>query len=128
MLTTDSPVITISSTTNTSAAERLKLFRAKCGIVEQEPIPTKSKTLTLRQEVARFESLDKTEYSFATFWKKYECTLPLLSKMARRYGSVSASSVPSESSFSVAGYTARKNRSSLTAKNLKYSMFLKDKI
>jgi len=128
LTTTDPIVTTVPSTTNLSATERLKLFRARCGLAEQLRMPTKQRPLTLRQEAAKFESFDKEEYSFATFWRKYEHCLPLLSKMARRYGSVPASSVPSESTFSVAGYTARKTRSSLSAKNLKYSIFLKDKI
>ena len=113
---------------NALSVERLKLFRAKCGIVEESTIPIKQKGLTMREEINKFEMFDKTEHTFASFWKKYEYSLPLLSKMARHYGSVPASSVPSESHFSVAGHSAGKTRSSLTAKNLKYTMFLKDKI
>ena len=111
-----------------SNADRLKLFRAKCGIIDESQEPVKTKVLTFRQELTRFESLDKADHLFRTFWKKHENSLPMLSKLARRYGCVPASSVPSESSFSVAGYVVRKTRSSLSAKNLKYSMFLKDKI
>ena len=82
----------------------------------------------MREEISKFEMFDKTEHTFASFWKKYEHSLPLLSQMARHYGSVPASLVPIESHFSVAGHSARKTRSSLTVKNLKYIMFLKDKI
>ncbi|CAF4309927.1 unnamed protein product [Rotaria socialis] len=127
-ITTDTLATNTTNTTNPSAAERLKLFRVKCGVVQPLSTLKKSKTVSLKQEIAKFETLDKDEHSFSTFWKTYERSLPLLSKMARRYGSITASSVPSESSFSIAGYVARKNRSSLSAKNLKYSMFLKDKI
>ena len=111
-----------------STAERLKLFRLKCEIVEEPSIPNNQKPLTLNQEIAKFESFDKNGHSFTTFWRKYGNPLSALSKMARRYGAVPASSVPSEGAFSIAGHIARKARSSLTAKNLKYSMFLKDKI
>ena len=48
--------------------------------------------------------------------------------MGRRYGSVRASLVPSESSFSITANIVRKTRSSLTPRNLKYSIFLKDKM
>lgn len=109
-------------------AERLKLFRAKCGIIDEPQEPLKIKTLSFRQELAKFETLNKIDHTFSTFWEKYETNLPVLSKMARQYGCVPASSVPSESSFSIAGHIARKSRSSLSAKSLKYSMFLKDKI
>jgi hypothetical protein len=127
-ITTNPEVVTTSITSNISPGEQVKLFRAKCGIVELPQVKTKSRTLSLKQEIAKFDSIDKSEYCFSSFWWKHQQLLPLLSQMARRYGSIPASSVPSESSFSVAGYAARKNRSSLSAKNLKYSMFLKDKI
>ena len=117
-----------SNKTIISNAERFKRFRAKCGIMEEARESVNTKHLTVRQELTKFELLDKTDHTFKTFWKKYEVSLPVLSKMARRYGCVPASSVPSESSFSIAGHVARKSRSSLSAKNLKYSMFLKDKI
>ncbi|CAF4876508.1 unnamed protein product, partial [Rotaria sp. Silwood1] len=116
--TTDSPVNITSSKMNTSTLERFKLFRAKCGIADEPPLAATSKSLTLKEELAKYESLEKKEHSFATFWKTYERSFPILSKMARRYGCVPASSVPSESAFSVAGHVARKTRSSLTAKNL----------
>jgi hypothetical protein len=126
--TSDLPNQTVSSRKPSSNAERLKLFRLKCGIVDEPQESVKTKALTFRQELAKFESLDKMDHSFNTFWKTYEASLPTLSKMARRYGCVPASSIPSESSFSIAGHIARKSRSSLSAKSLKYSMFLKDKI
>jgi hypothetical protein len=40
---------------------------------------------------------------------------------------MTATAVPSESSFSIAGYTNRKQRSRLSAKNFKYSMLIRDK-
>ena len=127
-ITTDARAAINSNTAYVSPVEQIKLFRAKCGIAEPVQVSTKPKTLSLKQEIAKYESFDKNEYSFSSFWRKYEKFLPLLSKMARRYGSIPASSVPSESSFSIAGYSARKIRSSLSGKNLKYSMFLKNKI
>ncbi|CAF4018115.1 unnamed protein product [Rotaria magnacalcarata] len=119
---------TNSSTKTISTTDRLKAFREKCGIIETSSAPVKSKTITLRQELIKYETFDKNEQSFASFWKKYVNLLPQLSNMARRYGSVPASSVPCESSFSIANHIVRKTRTSLTPKNLKYSLFLKDKM
>jgi hypothetical protein len=118
----------VSNQISFTNAERLKLFRAKCGIIDDPQEPVKMKSLSFRQELAKFELLDKMDHTFKKFWKKHGTSFPTLCKMARRYGCVPASSVPSESSFSIAGHIARKSRSSLSAKSLKYSMFLKDKI
>ena len=40
---------------------------------------------------------------------------------------IQASSVASESAFSIANYVKRKERSALSAENLRYSMFLREK-
>jgi hypothetical protein len=45
--------------------------------------------------------------------------------MVRYYGVIPATSVPSESAFSVAGYINRKERSSMAPATLKRSMFVK---
>ena len=103
---------------NRSAAEMLKLFRKRCGIIDDLPIPVMSKDLSLKQELCRFEEFDKKDATFASFWQRYGSSLPNLGKMAFRYGAIPGTSVPSESVFSIAGYVARKTRSSLTAKKL----------
>ena len=127
-VTSDSLANIPSSKPRVSTFERFKSFRAKCGIVDESSSSATPNSLTIKQVLSKYESLEKEEYSFATFWKKHQASLPILSNMARRCGCVTASSVPSESAFSIAGHIARKTRSSLTAKNLKYSVFLKDKI
>ncbi len=48
--------------------------------------------------------------------------------MAQCYLSASATSVPSESAFSVSAHYGRKERSRLSAENLAMSVFLKDKL
>ena len=54
--------------------------------------------------------------------------MPLLSKLVRNYCITHASSVPSDSAFSMANYIQRKQRSSLSSKQLRYQMLLKDKL
>ena len=51
-----------------------------------------------------------------------------LSILARKYLAVSAINVPSESAFSVSNYVLRQNRLAFTSRNVKYTMFLKDKL
>ena len=62
------------------------------------------------------------------FWCEHSKDMPMLAILARKYLAISASSVPSESAFSVANYVLRKNRLALSSRNLKYTMFLKDKL
>ena len=86
-------------------------------------------TYGINQELLKYDSIESTDNdTLGTFWKRNSITLPILSDMVRQYGCIPATSVPSESSFSIAGYLVRKTRTSLTSKNLKYSMFLKDKL
>jgi len=115
---------------NSTTTNRLRNFRQKCGMTDESIIQTTitTKQLTLKQELAQLDALDKDGHTFTSFRRKYSFSLPILSRMACRFGPIPATSVPSESAFSVAGYIARKTRSSLSAKNLKYSMFLKDKL
>jgi hypothetical protein len=62
------------------------------------------------------------------FWKEYAVDLPLLSSMAQCYLPAPATSVQSESAFSVSAHYGRKERSRLSAENLAMSVFLKDKL
>ena len=53
--------------------------------------------------------------------------MAILADFIRKSNIMTATAVPSKSSFSIAGYTNRKQRSRLSAKNLKYSMLIRDK-
>lgn len=66
---------------------------------------------------------DKSTYS--EYWKGMVTVYPILSRMARDYGCILASSVPSESVFSLAGLQIRKNRSRLAPKSMGIIMCLR---
>jgi hypothetical protein len=104
-----------------------KLFN-KCGITCSTTATNGKKTLTIHQELAKLASIPKDDYDCATFWREYGNVMPNLAILARKYLSISATSVPSESAFSVSNYVLRKNRLALTSRNVKYTMFLKDKL
>ncbi len=119
----------LSALSKLSDQAKLKMFRAQCGIVTKSQSAIKKGLNNIKQEIALLESIENNDSTtFSTFWKQHSISLPLLASMSRRFGSIPATSVPCESSFSVAGYLARKSRSSLSPKSLKYSMFLKDKL
>ena len=61
------------------------------------------------------------------FWRTNQNLLPLLSALAKKYLASPASSVPSESAFSVSANYGRKQRARLLPENLAMSVYLHDK-
>lgn len=94
--------------------------------------------LSIEEQLALYRSLASREYTDIVehgkihdsfeFWNRFDNKLPLLAFFARQRLIVPATSVPSESLFSVAAYIGRKERSRLTPENLSISVFLKDKV
>ena len=105
----------------------LQKFLTRCDVNSIADAGDQSRTPTVQQEIARMISVSKNDQDFCIFWQKHESTMPLLAVQARKYLAISATSVPSERVFSISNYVLRKNRMSLTSKNLKYCMFLKDR-
>ncbi|CAF2116919.1 unnamed protein product [Rotaria magnacalcarata] len=62
------------------------------------------------------------------FWRTYGDTFSILKGLAKKMLSTPATSVPSESCFSLSSSLGRKERARLTGDNLSSSVFLKDKI
>ena len=72
--------------------------------------------------------IDRQFVNATAFWKQHGGELPLLSRMAKSYLFVPATSVSSESAFSVSAHYGRKESSCLSPDNLAMSVFLKDKL
>jgi hypothetical protein len=82
-----------------------------------------------RRYVTKFNIKHKPDVTSATlFWQTYGQHLSMLGKLAKKMLSTPATSVPSESCFSVSAFLGRKERARLTGENLSSSVFLKDKI
>jgi hypothetical protein len=82
-----------------------------------------------RQMVMKFNLKHKPdELSAIVFWGKYNHCFPLFGKLAKKLLSTPATSVPSESAFSLSAFLGRKERARLADDNLSLSVFLKDKI
>ena len=84
-----------------------------------------SKELSLKEEISIYVSKCKASSDWQGFWNDQQRSMPLLASFVRRYGIIPATSVASESAFSVAGYLQRKQRSSLSPSTLRYLMVLK---
>ena len=69
---------------------------------------------------------DHDGYSFKRYWSTRKDS-PLLASIVRATSITPATSVPSESAFSIANYLQSKERSSLSAANLRMTMLLRDK-
>ena len=73
------------------------------------------------------ENLLNVDYDFQQFWKKNHQKIPILAKRCIAVSIAPLTSVPSESSFSVAGHVNRKERSRLDPETLTLTMLLKGK-
>jgi hypothetical protein len=62
------------------------------------------------------------------FWRKNKNILPLLTTLAKKYLAAPASSVASESTFSISANYLRKQRARLLPENLAMSVYLRDKV
>ncbi|MBY0580648.1 MAG: hAT family dimerization domain-containing protein [Rickettsiales bacterium] len=82
----------------------------------------------IKEELSFFNYTIKAKnWKFDEFWYKYENDIPMLASKVREVCTSPASSVGPESSFSVANFIHRKERSNLSSRNLRYSMLLKEK-
>jgi len=96
----------------------------------------KSKRIAINDEIKLFKTLadlfnakgDPSAHSVFTFWKINKDRPPILSHLAKIHLVASATSVPSESAFSMSAFLDRKERARLSSENLAYSVFLKDKM
>ncbi|CAF1245945.1 unnamed protein product [Didymodactylos carnosus] len=81
--------------------------------------------------IATLESTDIIENdkppNALQFWASNSYQLPIFSSLVQRFLSTPATSVASESCFSIASYLHRKQRNRLSPSNLAHIVFLKDK-
>lgn len=115
----------------------IQSFLYSVGKSQSQPVKNKI-ILTLSEELSTYRSLAIREYNNIieggkshnpmVFWKANEEKLKFLYTLARKYLLTPATSVPSESTFSVAASLGRKERSRLDSQSLAQLVFLKDKI
>jgi hypothetical protein len=105
----------------------LDSFAKKFGLKPNNTIQIKEvEKNSIKVEIKEYKiNLEKNILTFSSFWKTYSTQFPLLASQVRKYCIVPFSSVAVESSFSDANFLQRKERSSLSSKNLRYSSVLK---
>ena len=89
--------------------------------------PEKSTLNRVEDEVGRYKRQPSIPLSAClfTWWKERETEFPLLSKAAKIYLCIPATSVPSERVFSTAGDIVTAQRATLSADNVDKLIFLK---
>lgn len=126
VITSTSSTINLSSTTSKNNIENLFCL---CGVESTSILSPSSTTVwSIEEEIGFYVSFVNRDekVTLAPFWTDHESRLPMMSTVVRRINIIPASSVPCESTFSVAGYIRRKQRSSLSSTALRYSIVLKD--
>jgi hypothetical protein len=104
----------------------------------QSRIAKEDTSLSIANELSIYRSLATQEFNDIVehskehdpflFWHLHGQKLKFLSTLARKHLIVPSTSVPSESTFSIASYLGRKERNRLTPQNLCTLVFLKDKV
>lgn len=88
----------------------------------------RNKRHTYNDELAQY-TIYFNEYdgsTFEEFWAKKAPKLPILAAIAKRFCAIPASSVASESAFSIANFIQRKERSGLSEETLRSSIMLRE--
>ena len=100
----------------------------KLKIMVGMPMSTKpSRPLTIDEELVLFsQSIQSFNGDFSSFWINHRARFSRLYRIAQRINIIAATSVPSESIFSIAGFIARKQRTSLSSSSLRHLMVLKE--
>ena len=117
-----------STSTTRQGSSSLNDFLRMCEM----PMPSKSATasvkkhLSFKEEICHYMATARTIPHFSDYWNHHRTLLPQMVQFVQRYNGIPATSVPSESAFSIAGHIQRKSRSALSSTSLRYLMVLRE--
>ena len=117
--------VTAASSGVTRSTFDLKVFdefERVCGLKPSADSSPGHRRLTIDEEISFYIKAIHMTDKFQVFWKHNQSTLPRLASLVRRYNIYAATSVASDSTFSVAGYLNREQRSSLSPTAMRYSV------
>jgi len=108
---------------NQTAAEKLA---SSLGLIVSQVAPIQTDDKRIQDEISFYrKEVSSNNLSFSNFWKKNSSSIPMLASAVRKYCIILASSIAVESAFSEANFIQRKERSSLSSKNLRFTLVLK---
>ena len=117
---TSTSICSVVAKTNKTSTDKLKIMVGMPTNVKP------SRTLTIEDELILFtQVIQSFKGDFAPFWVQYRECFSRLYRVAQGVNIIAATSVPSESVFSIAGFVARKQRVLLSSTSLCQLMILK---
>ncbi|CAF3354532.1 unnamed protein product, partial [Rotaria socialis] len=121
-------IVGSSTSTSSSATKSNQTLTDKLKMMVGMSTNVKpSRSLSPEDELILFtQVIQSFKCDFSSFWIQYREHFSCLYKVAQRVNIITATSVPSESIFSIAGYVARKQRTSLSSTSLRHLMVLKE--
>ena len=114
-----------SFSTSISKKENAKQLMNRLAGSRTDRSNTTLMSMSADVEVAVFMNTNKTNQTFSQFWSAHRSLFPRLVTLVHRYCLVTATSVSSESAFSITGFIARKQRASLSSRALRHLLVLK---
>lgn len=121
---TSSPATPSSSANAKSSQSLTDKLKAMLGLSTKT---VSTLPLSIEDELVLFnQAIQSFRRDFSSFWIEYRDKFSRLYRVALRVNIIPATSVASESVFSVAGYVARKQRASLSSTSLRELMVLKE--
>ncbi|CAF1428026.1 unnamed protein product, partial [Rotaria sordida] len=115
---------TIKQEKNNSSDILYNLYKS-CGL-SCNRMSNNSHKWTVKEELCHYLSTVDENQTFSQYWNNHKTRLPILSSIVRRYNIISATSISSESTFSISGFIQSKHRASLSPEMLRYSMILRN--
>ena len=109
---------------------KMDAFLIACGqdVSNRQTSTSKKRPYTIKEEISKYKAaILGNNKSICEFWNKNQFSFPILASAVRKYCIIPAASIPSESRFSTANYVARKERSNLSSKNLRFTMISREK-
>ncbi len=112
------------TTTTVATLNPFQRLAVLCGHSRSTTIQNE---MSVDEEISGYINVTGSATSFSAFWCLYEKQFPRLAKLVRRINVIPATSVSSESLFSVASFLQRKQRASLSSTTLRYLLVLKNR-
>ena len=121
IITSSTATCSTITKSNQTLTDKLKIMVGMSTNMKQ------SRLLTVEDELTLFtQAIQSFKGDFSSFWLQYRERFSRLYRVAQRVNIIPATSVPSESVFSISGFVARKQRCSLSSTSLRHLMVLKE--
>ena len=123
--------ITVSGSTNENVGPKLKkskLLTLLGDVFEHTSSPSLTPQNAAKKQLDQYKTEEPVIENPLEWWEKNKERFPGLAALAKRYLSITATSVPSERAFSLAGHIVNAKRSCLLPENMRMLLFLAENL